>query len=351
MLEKMKSSIQVEEEKSIKNTSLYIRNVEINEESYETKMLLEENIEDVLKFQIVYEGENSALRFDVSKTISLDEYLKSNKLKKRDLCDIIDDIDSMLSSIENYLISENSVSLDPRLLRVDKSEKNKFVLKFVIIPNYKSSFSYELSKFLIRILRHVDVEDKNALNLGYGLFVRSSKDNYTISDLMELIDSVRDHKKSDIKELDLDALNAYDEEVMSEMAEIVPEEINVEEYEDVNDKKDESMNIVMDKNTNDLLKEELFENFDKKDNKGEKNIIKFKKKIFDFKPKKALNAHIVVNICKNALIPIACILVPMILYLIYGTEKMMKYLPMICLYEIILLIVYVINNIRESKSD
>lgn len=350
MLEKMKSSIQIEEEKSIKNTSIYVRNVEINEESYETKMLLEENIENVLKFQIVYEGESSALRFDVSKTISFDEYLKNYKLKKRDLCDIIDSIDSMLSSIENYLIAENSVSLDLRLIRVDRSSKKSLNLKFVVIPNYKSSFSLELSKFLIRILRHVDVDDKNALSLGYGLFVRSSKDNYTISDLMELIDAVRDNKKEILKEMDKEALNAYDEELVSEMEEISDDIIDISDYEETDVKKEESMDAIMDKNTSDIINETLFEDFDKKDNKGEKKIIKFKKKLFDLRPKKALNAHIVVNICKSALVPVACILVPMAIYMVCGTDKFLKYLPLICLYEIILLIIYVINSIIDSKK-
>lgn len=357
MLEKMKNDITIVEEKSVKNTRLYIRNANVNEESYETKMLLEENIDGVLKFQIGYEGEQSVLCFDVSGTISFEEYLKTNKLKKNDICDIIDAIDSLLSSIENYLILENSISLDLRLIRIERNARGQIKYKFIVIPDYNSSFSYELSKFLIRILRHVDIDDKDALRLGYGLFVRSSKDNYTINDLIDLVDIVRDRKKDAIKEIDAEALSAYDEEIVSEMENLTDDEINVEEYEESYPadmtkitKNDGQMDIVMDKNTSDMLKDELFDNFDEEDMAGDKKIIKFKKKMFNVQKKKALNGHIAVNAFKTAIIPFACLIVPMLFYLLYGLEKMSKYLPVICLYEILLLIIYVVNSIKNSKS-
>lgn len=363
MLEKMKNSIEVSEEKSIKNTSLFIRNININSESYETKILLEENIDNVMKFQIVYEGEQRALRFDVSNTVSFEEYLKVYKLKKQDLCDIIDSIDDMLSSIENYLIAESSVALDLKLIRLVKDKNNKINLKFIIIPNYKVDFSYELSKFLIRILRYVDIEDKNALSLAYGLFVKSSKDNYTINDLLELVDTVRDRRVMNRQYVDEEALTAYDEEnalVMQE--ELQQEMISNSEYLDnvemQNDMIDNVANVVnfnnlesrdipiIDRNTRSILQDELLEKFD---DEIENKVTK-KKKILDFKPKKVLGGHISFEILKKLVIPFACVIIPITFCLLYGMEKLMKFAPFLCVYEIVLIVLFVINNIITASA-
>ena len=106
-MEMLNRKLEISEEKSIKNTLLYIKNINVNTESYEAKILSEDSIENMIKYQLAYEGENRVLKYDVSNTISLDEYLKFKKLTKKDLCRILFAIDEILLSIENYLLSES----------------------------------------------------------------------------------------------------------------------------------------------------------------------------------------------------------------------------------------------------
>ena len=47
------NKVEFREEKNIKHTYLYVTGVEINNESYETKILLEENIDATIKFGII----------------------------------------------------------------------------------------------------------------------------------------------------------------------------------------------------------------------------------------------------------------------------------------------------------
>ena len=218
------SNIDIIEEKGIKNTSLYIGNIKCNPESYEYKILSEENIDNILKFQLTYDGENRVLKYDVSNTLSLEEYVKTNKLSKRDICNILTSIDEILLSIENYLISENALFLDLKAIRLMRYRNNKIKYKFVAMPNANLDFSYELSKFLIRILKYVDVEDRDALSLAYGLFVRSSKDNYTMNDLMELIDKAKGNEDIESYDVNVDDLMNYDEEIAKEISEEIMEE-------------------------------------------------------------------------------------------------------------------------------
>ena len=326
-MEKILNNIEYVEEKSIKNTLLYIKNLKINAESYEYKILSEETIENMIKFQMAYEGENQLLKYDVSNTISLEEYLKTNKLNKKDVCDIILAIDDILFSIENYLVSENSLVLDLKAIRLTRLRNSRIKYKFVAVPNLNLDFSYELSKFLIRILRFVDIEDKEALSLAYGLFVRSSKDNYTMNDLIELVDKVRDKNYSISDDISMEELINYDEELAKEISDEIMEEnrfdfssIDSNEIQKEADKVDkvkfnddyDDENITIDRETNDMLQDSLFNDF----NKSDKKIVKFKKNIFGLKKKKALKGHIRVGLLAYAIAPILIILLPLLVFFI-----------------------------------
>lgn len=320
-MEKMINNLDIQEEKSIKNALLYLKNLQINTESYEYKILSEENIDSIIKFQIAYDGANQILKYDVSNTVSLEEYLKSMKLRKKDVCDILLAIDKVLFNIENYLISENSVVLDLKTIRVTKLRTGSKGYKFIAIPNCKLDFSYELSRFLIRILRFVDVEDKDALSLAYSLFVRSSKDNYTMNDLIELVDKVRDNAGNTQDNISMEDLIDYDEDMANEISEeimnengfdfqMIDEGKSENDIAEKNDMLDDDENVTIDKETNDMLQESVFNDF----NKNDKKIVKFKKNVFGLKKKRALKGHINLGLIGYAVAPIVIIAVPLVIF-------------------------------------
>ena len=322
MIETMKNNLIINEEKSIKNTLLYIRNLQVNTESYESKILAEENIENIIKYQIVYEGENRVLKYDVSNTVGFDEYLKTKRLKKEDICKIVSSIDDILLSVENYLLAEGSIVLDLKLIRVAKNARGNISFKFIAIPNFNSDFSYELSKFLIRILRHIDVEDKEALTLAYGLFVRSSKDNYTMNDLMELVDKVYDKRMSIDDEFNIDEMIKYDEEMASEISEeIILENKERTLGEEINETvigqnlitSNDEDKLIIDASTKEIIGDALLNDFDKEDEKIEKS----NKKPFSLKKNKALKGNISLSLVVFALVPVLVLALPIIYFFVY----------------------------------
>ena len=363
--------LDISEEKSIKTTKVYLRNVEINQESYETKILSEENIDNVIKLQVSYDGENRVLVYDVGNSVSLEEYIKGKHLRKQDICDIVTSVDDILLSIENYLISENSISLDPRLIRV-VSISNRMKLKFIVIPNYTGDFSFELSKLLIRVLRFIDVEDKEALNLAYGLFVKSSKENYLIGDLMELIDraQMKVEKETSIAEYDdfkmydemakdyENGLSQYDEEAryLSEEDLIDNSIINDKNapkdyiYNDiVIDNRVHGKNIsglIMDDDTKEFLEDEIYEDFDKED----KKIIRFNKDSKKSRKKRKLNAHINMGYVWSFFAPIMLIVVPVVYFIMNGREQFTKNIAFIIVYELLVIILLVVNKIKNYRT-
>ena len=106
---------------------------------------------------------------------TLTETLKERRLKIDDIKNLVKAVKDALSMSENLDLNFDNIGFDDdlRLTTINSSKE-------------KMDISYEISKFLIKVLRFIDVNDKEALNLGYNLFVRSSKENYTINDLMEV---------------------------------------------------------------------------------------------------------------------------------------------------------------------
>lgn len=108
---------------------------------------------------------------------TLNEYLKENKLKENDFRIII-------RGIKNARNTFNTIDFDfEKIYYEGTKESLGFTTK---AGDY--DFHFELSKFLIRLLRFTDVNDNKALPLAYSLFVKSSKDGYRLKDLIEIIE-------------------------------------------------------------------------------------------------------------------------------------------------------------------
>ncbi len=356
------NDIDIREEKNLKNSKIYLKNVVFDKDSYETKILCEDNIDGVLHFQLAYEKNDKCLVFDVGDTISFEEYLLSNILSKKDICDIIISVDDVLTSIENYLISENSISLNLKLIRVYKL-KNHLKLKFVVLPNNNSDFAYELSKFLIKVLRHIDTSDREALSLAYGLFVKSSKENYMMSDLMELVDMVK--IKDDVAIGDYNSIEQrhYDEMMAEEIEEEMAnyyydydepyESYEIERKKEVLDNRSfddkgrrYNDNIYIDDDTKDFLEDEIYEDFDKED----KKIIKFSKSDKKSRKRKTLNAHINITYLCLVFTPVLLVVLPVLYFLINGQSIFMKNIVYILIYELALFGLLITNRIKEYRT-
>jgi hypothetical protein len=178
-------------EKNINDSYMYISGVKINTDSYESILLKNENIDRILKYYLVENDEICKIRFDITGLMSLDSYVKKNALKENDISFIINEISKMLTNAENFLISENSIILNPESIMMtlsrDKNNKIKRKLLFAVIPSYNGDFYEQLVKLLLYILRNVDKNDKKSILLAYNLFSESAKENFTINNLLNII--------------------------------------------------------------------------------------------------------------------------------------------------------------------
>ena len=161
--------------------------------TYDVVINKDENLDYFLKIKGKDYNNDSIIYNIPDNYISLEDFFKDfNKMSEVDYINMVKCIDSALNESENYLLSENNITLDFNAIFINKDTKDFSDLKFVYVPSLNLDFSYELSKHLIRVLRFADVGNKNALDLGYALFVKTSIDNYTINDLLKVCDDFID---------------------------------------------------------------------------------------------------------------------------------------------------------------
>lgn len=205
-------------EKNINDSFMYISGVKINTDSYESILLKNENIDRILKYYLVENDENPKIRYDITGLISFESYTKKNALKEHDISFIINEISKMLITSENFLISENSIILNPETIMMtlsrDKNNNIKKKLLFTVIPSYNGDFYEQLVKLLLYILRNVDKNDKKSILLAYNLFSESAKENFTINNLLEII-NVND-KSSTINMQNNNNIKNYKEDMTEE---------------------------------------------------------------------------------------------------------------------------------------
>ncbi len=221
-------------EKNINDSFMFIEDVKINKNCYESILLKNENVDRLLKFYITDNNGMQKLRYDISNLVSLESYIKKNTLDKKEISFIINEIYNMLKQTENYLISENSIILNPKTIMVALSNDKKLGFKkklyFAAIPEYNGDFYMQLVKLLIFILKNTNKTDKKAILFSYSLFCESSKENFTIDNLINIINQ---DEKSDIKQI----INLNDNHKEA------PNEVNKTDYTEENIAKGEMLQV------------------------------------------------------------------------------------------------------------
>lgn len=195
-----KFNIRINEDEKCLYVDNFLKNTQ--KESFEYAINESENIDCLL--QVKEFDNNGNGKVDIFNMISLQDLFNNNiKFNEQTLKSFVSFLKSSLTTLDNYLISENSLCLYSECVFVNKkdfeiyskggktlSQNNLFKnAKILFIPNLNSDFKLNLSRLLIQTLRCIDVNDKNAVRLAYEMFLTSQNKDYKLNDLYELINS------------------------------------------------------------------------------------------------------------------------------------------------------------------
>lgn len=168
--------------REMKNNYLMIEVEESREQGFEAKMLVGNTIEGLLKFRVRKTDNHCQFCYEITSKQPLKRFLETREIGEVQVRSLLLGIVQTLTRMEEYLLCEEQILLEPDLVYVDPEN---FQPGLCLLPGKKGDFPRELNEFLQFLLDKVDHQDKEAVVLTYGLYRESLKENYGLDNLMQ----------------------------------------------------------------------------------------------------------------------------------------------------------------------
>lgn len=153
------------------------------EPPFEQKMLEQNQIDGILRFQVRQKDEEVRFFYEITSKQPLIRLLEGQTIQADQIRALVLGIARSLDHMEQYLISEKSVLLDPEYLYVDPESLKVWLC---LVPGLECDFPEDYSRFLEYLLGKVDHRDKESVVLAYGLYQETRKENYGMADILRL---------------------------------------------------------------------------------------------------------------------------------------------------------------------
>lgn len=167
--------------REMKNNYLMITVDEAREQGFEARMLIGNIIEGLLKFRIRKSDNQCQFCYEITSRQPLGRLLETKYINAEQLRSLMLGIAQTLTRMEEYLLKEEQILLDPDFIYVDL---DNFQPGLCLLPGKRGDFPQEFSELLRFLLGKVDHQDKEAVVLVYGLYRESLKDNYGLDNLL-----------------------------------------------------------------------------------------------------------------------------------------------------------------------
>lgn len=148
---------------------------------YESNMMVSNCIEGLLKFRVRQTDLGQFFYYEITSKQPLSRLLETRYIKAEEIRHILLHIAWTLNRIEEYLLKEEQILLEPGYIYIDPETFTPFLC---MVPGYTSCFPDELTKLLQFFLEKVDHKDQESVVLAYSLYHESLKENYGMKDLL-----------------------------------------------------------------------------------------------------------------------------------------------------------------------
>lgn len=152
--------------------------------NYETRMMLSNSIEGLLRFRIKKVDVQCYFCYEITSRQPLSRLLESKHINAQEIRQMMMDIAHTLTVMEGYLLKEEQILLEPDFIYV---EPELFRVELCLLPGRKGDFPEDMSRLLEYLLGKVEYQDKEAVVIAYGLYRESMKENYGMNDLFQLL--------------------------------------------------------------------------------------------------------------------------------------------------------------------
>ena len=163
---------------------------------FDRYMLAANSIDGLLKFYLKRVDNQDYYYYEITSRQPLSRILEYQSLGAAELSRLINSISQVLERLEAYLLKEGQILLEPEYIYV---EPERFLISLCLVPGRKGNFPEEMTSLLQYLLGKVDHQDKECVVIAYGMYQESLKENYGMSNILEILER---HGGQEAKELE-----------------------------------------------------------------------------------------------------------------------------------------------------
>lgn len=174
--------MEVHYERQMRHNYLIIKPENSCEESYESRMLMVNAIDGLLKFRFRQTEDGVLYYYEITSKQPLSRILEGRWIGRNEITGLIASIARILERMENYLLLESRILLEPEYIYVNPED---FKIFLCLVPGREADFPKAMEQLLQYILKKVDHEEKDGVLLAYRLYQESQKQFYGMDNLLK----------------------------------------------------------------------------------------------------------------------------------------------------------------------
>ena len=155
--------------------------IETGEEArsdYRLSMLINNRINGFLPVHVQQMNGKSTLSYEITSLENLPEFLDARKITYDEMVSLLLQFCSAVSEAGRYLLDGEGILLEPRYIYVSKSLER---IRFCYYPYQHMPLHQSVNVLCRFLIDHIDYDDRRSLELAYGLFQESLRENLSIS--------------------------------------------------------------------------------------------------------------------------------------------------------------------------
>lgn len=161
-----------------KDKNYLIFEEDLQEENYKYKMLCFHKIRWLLECKIYHIDDKTRMQYDISSKQSLYRICEKKNLDREKFQKVLLAVQGAIHEISRYFLNLDELYLQPEYIYADMES---FEIYFCYYPRKKDTLACEeFHKLAEYLINHLDYEDKELVEQGYGLYRCTLQEHYDI---------------------------------------------------------------------------------------------------------------------------------------------------------------------------
>ena len=189
--------MEIEYKKDGSHSYMVIPSVEFDENDYQLQMILNNKIEELLPMKINYLNNSKELCYETTSKISLPAVYGRKQMGRKDVIGFIEQLKKVSDLMREYLLDFNHIIFDPDCVFWGRKDEKIY---FCYCPVSQGEAQETMRKLFDSLLEWVDHNDRDAVEIVYGIQQITISDSYSIQDILDLVETVGERRRKEAYE-------------------------------------------------------------------------------------------------------------------------------------------------------